>query len=798
MRFLALPIALALTFACTPTDPVGEAVTCAPGEFLDGETCSACAAGTFSASTGATACEPTACAPGEIATKSSAVSATDGCVPCTGGGFSEGGDSLECVRCAAGSFDDDDDPTTACVTCSGCADGEYTAGKCTATTDTTCGTCAEPGAGQFAATACASGSVSELGVDTEILACTAPSATEFVTAACVAGSAQTIGSDTERDDCDAPGEGQYISTACDSGDFETLGSNSTVDDCSAVEAGQFAAEACRPGTPQTRGSDTAIDDCSAPGATGYVTAVCARGSSAEGGSDTEIAVCTEPEATEYVSAACVSGAHDALGTDTAVTRCSGLEAEHYTVTVCRAGSSGEVGNDTAASECSDPEAGQFVTELCVGGDPFTAGSDTALANCTAPADGEFVTAACDSGGFDEMGTDTQIETCSEAGAGEYVVTACVAGSFDGLGVDTEFDACTAIDHCAAGLACTSAQDSTCGSCDRGFELADERTVCTLAADPALLFASTDEPGGVASSNWPAGMSCGTQVVIGAQDVTINRIAAGADLSNDGRLRFVIFDHDDHENPLLLTEAKAFADDGFTWKVSDSLNFTLLAGRTYDISGISDVSATYGFDMVVNSANGIRSTSLNPRLDNFDAPIVDRHFSADCAIQLFGGGLPESPPAGSLILESADGDDRIDNERAAGAGCGTQVTVGDQDVEINWIGAIVDLNEDGAMKFLIFDHDDGDELVYASAPKAFVDDGMTWKVSAPLAFVLRAGRTYDIAGVTNVRAVYPFDAEVESTGGLTTMIRNPNLLDYDAPRLTGHARADCGIQLFTQP
>ena len=127
-----------------------------------------------------------------------------------------------------------------------------------------------------------------------------------------------------------------------------------------------------------------------------------------------------------------------------------------------------------------------------------------------------------------------------------------------------------------------------------------------------------------------------------------------------------------------------------------------------------------------------------------------------------------------------------------------MTVGDRDVVINWIGAAADFQANGSMKFLIFDHGDAEELVYASAPKAFTDDGMSWKVSGPMVFVLRAGRTYDIAGTTDVDAGYPYDVAVESTGGLTTTNQNPNLNNYGAPEVDRQSGADCGIRLFTRP
>ena len=137
-------------------------------------------------------------------------------------------------------------------------------------------------------------------------------------------------------------------------------------------------------------------------------------------------------------------------------------------------------------------------------------------------------------------------------------------------------------------------------------------------------------------------------------------------------------------------------------------------------------------------------------------------------------------------------------RSAGQGCGTKITVGDTDVDVNWIGSSINLDQDGLIKFLIFDHSDDDQLVYESQPKAFTQDSWSWKVSAPFVFTLEAGGVYDIVGSSNVSARYAYDTEIENSGGLTTTSQNPNVDNFETPFIDDHAGADCGIQVFTAP
>jgi formylglycine-generating enzyme required for sulfatase activity len=91
------------------------ACQCKPGYFGNGVTCTACAAGTYSAA-GATSC--TACAVGTY----SAAAATS------------------CTACAAGTWDNDANPATTCKSCATCgaATGTYESAACTATTNRVC------------------------------------------------------------------------------------------------------------------------------------------------------------------------------------------------------------------------------------------------------------------------------------------------------------------------------------------------------------------------------------------------------------------------------------------------------------------------------------------------------------------------------------------------------------------------------------------------------------------------------------------------------------------------------------
>jgi hypothetical protein len=232
---------------------------------------------------------------------------------------------------------------------------------------------------------------------------------------------------------------------------------------------------------------------------------------------------------------------------------------------------------------------------CAGGLAFALALSLALA------------VACDSDS--DFGFDSATDTGSACRVGE---TDC-----SGVCVDTDSD----LLNCGScGNACVGDELCNAGSCEV----------------PVVIFDSQNTPFDVDNTRAP-GQSCGTQLVVGANDVTVYRIAVYTDMASAGNMKYLIFDHSTGDTLVFESAPEPFADDGAspTWKVSNPMSFTLLAGRTYCIAGSSDVSGDFKEDLVANSAGGLTSTVMNPDLDDYAAPVVIEHRSADCGIQLYG-------------------------------------------------------------------------------------------------------------------------------------------------------------------
>ena len=134
-------------------------------------------------------------------------------------------------------------------------------------------------------------------------------------------------------------------------------------------------------------------------------------------------------------------------------------------------------------------------------------------------------------------------------------------------------------------------------------------------------------------------------------------------------------------------------------------------------------------------------------------------------------------------------------RSAGSSPGAQIVVGAANITINQIAVRNDLNSNGNLKFLIFDHTNH-ALLFDSGPKAFVDNGMSLKMSDLFSFTLLAGNTYDIGAIADVGGLWGYDTTGNSQGGLTSVSTNPNFSDFANPAAGNHASADGHIQLFT--
>ena len=104
-----------------------------------------------------------------------------------------------------------------------------------------------------------------------------------------------------------------------------------------------------------------------------------------------------------------------------------------------------------------------------------------------------------------------------------------------------------------------------------------------------------------------------------------------------------------------------------------------------------------------------------------------------------------------------------------------------DVTIDGFGVDVDLYEDGDLTFLIFDSTNG-ALLYASAPKAFVDNGAGYKFSNPFNFTFHVGTTYGLTATSSVGGTYFGDEVANDVGAFSFLTGNQNVygttLDLD--------------------
>ncbi len=160
----------------------------------------------------------------------------------------------------------------------------------------------------------------------------------------------------------------------------------------------------------------------------------------------------------------------------------------------------------------------------------------------------------------------------------------------------------------------------------------------IAAKAAVVFDNCLVSGCTILSTRTAESSPGALLNVAA-NITINQIAVKNNLDIDGNLKFLIFDHLTH-TLLFSTAPKFFADDGLSYKLSNTFSFTLLAGGQYDVGAISDVAGLWAFDILSDSQNGITSVVSNPQFSNFASPTAGNHAAADGAIQLFQADVPE--------------------------------------------------------------------------------------------------------------------------------------------------------------
>src|SRR2546426_1276073 len=122
--------------------------------------------------------------------------------------------------------------------------------------------------------------------------------------------------------------------------------------------------------------------------------------------------------------------------------------------------------------------------------------------------------------------------------------------------------------------------------------------------------------------------------------------------------------------------------------------------------------------------------------------------------------------------------------------------------INQIGARMDLNSSGNLKFLIFDLN-SHGLLFGTGPTAYADDGLTFKVSPVFSdFVLTPGIVYGIGAIADVAGNWSVGVPLLGTTPNFTQNnitadahRNGNVSNFASPALLGDAQVMGIVQLF---
>jgi len=118
---------------------------------------------------------------------------------------------------------------------------------------------------------------------------------------------------------------------------------------------------------------------------------------------------------------------------------------------------------------------------------------------------------------------------------------------------------------------------------------------------------------------------------------------------------------------------------------------------------------------------------------------------------------------------------------------------------NKIGVYNDLNANGNLKFLIFNLDTT-ALLFQSAPQAFVDNGLSFKLSNSFApFTLLSGITYGIGAIADVGGLWGINNASSGNpftqNGITASDdRNGNVANFAAPSIVSGGTAMIIVEL----
>ena len=171
----------------------------------------------------------------------------------------------------------------------------------------------------------------------------------------------------------------------------------------------------------------------------------------------------------------------------------------------------------------------------------------------------------------------------------------------------------------------------------------------------------------------------------------------------------------------------------------------------------------------------------------------------CLVAILFGTIGATNCSADLIFDNSVRQDFTSN-RSAGSSPLAAITVVAA-TDINQIGAMVDLNSGGNMKFVIFDLNTS-SLLFATASGAYSDDGLSFKLSPVFGpFTLNPGITYGIGAIADVGGLW--GTNNSSSGNPFTMNgvtasddRNGNVTNFSSPALSTDGGAMITVQLYS--